>query len=346
MFCPVCQAEYRPGFYRCADCDVDLVERRPEGLRSNAQTQSPPEQYNALLWRGEDPHFYLALLGWLGRDVPSYGRPRYARQASESLASNDDAKPEFEVWVSESVLGRAKWILESVRQGYQQNWPGDRGQMSRDLRKREAAEPSRVCPLCSGEFPNASSLCPNCNVPLRLGRPDANEDTGARLLSDLAHPQFARELREALQSAHIPFNNANYASGDIVTGQYFVPNYNIAVMKADFARATELTARVLEHWEFEPAAGFRAGRKLEKTFWPRRGERNGWHPADLERLLWTGTNLSSLDAISMALREHQVPYRLDDSEPGPARIFVHPEDESGAREISAQVLEGIAPAEA
>jgi len=25
MFCPECRAEYRPGFSRCSDCDVDLV---------------------------------------------------------------------------------------------------------------------------------------------------------------------------------------------------------------------------------------------------------------------------------------------------------------------------------
>jgi hypothetical protein len=29
MFCPVCKAEYRSGFSRCADCDVDLVEELP-----------------------------------------------------------------------------------------------------------------------------------------------------------------------------------------------------------------------------------------------------------------------------------------------------------------------------
>ena len=27
MFCPECQAEYRPGFTRCSDCNVDLVEQ-------------------------------------------------------------------------------------------------------------------------------------------------------------------------------------------------------------------------------------------------------------------------------------------------------------------------------
>jgi len=25
MFCPECRAEYRPGFTRCSDCDVELV---------------------------------------------------------------------------------------------------------------------------------------------------------------------------------------------------------------------------------------------------------------------------------------------------------------------------------
>ena len=32
MFCPKCKSEYRDGFYKCADCGVDLV------------VQSPPEQ--------------------------------------------------------------------------------------------------------------------------------------------------------------------------------------------------------------------------------------------------------------------------------------------------------------
>lgn len=30
MFCPVCKAEYRRGFTRCSDCDVDLVRELPK----------------------------------------------------------------------------------------------------------------------------------------------------------------------------------------------------------------------------------------------------------------------------------------------------------------------------
>jgi hypothetical protein len=27
MYCPICRAEYREGFFECTDCDVDLVEK-------------------------------------------------------------------------------------------------------------------------------------------------------------------------------------------------------------------------------------------------------------------------------------------------------------------------------
>jgi hypothetical protein len=30
MFCPACRAEYRAGFTRCSDCDVDLVQELSE----------------------------------------------------------------------------------------------------------------------------------------------------------------------------------------------------------------------------------------------------------------------------------------------------------------------------
>ncbi|HNQ18982.1 MAG TPA: DUF2007 domain-containing protein [Smithellaceae bacterium] len=29
MFCPKCKSEYRQGFYQCADCGVELVDRLP-----------------------------------------------------------------------------------------------------------------------------------------------------------------------------------------------------------------------------------------------------------------------------------------------------------------------------
>jgi len=56
MLCPECRAEYRPGFTRCADCDVDLVANLPEvepgkSDRSNLEGDRSDLQE---VWSGDD----------------------------------------------------------------------------------------------------------------------------------------------------------------------------------------------------------------------------------------------------------------------------------------------------
>jgi hypothetical protein len=43
MFCPVCKSEYREGFTKCSDCDVDLVRQ----LAEDSEAKAP-------LWAGQD----------------------------------------------------------------------------------------------------------------------------------------------------------------------------------------------------------------------------------------------------------------------------------------------------
>jgi hypothetical protein len=52
MFCPNCEAEYRPGFTRCSDCEVALVARLEERdiPNNNPELSGTPE----LLWTGMD----------------------------------------------------------------------------------------------------------------------------------------------------------------------------------------------------------------------------------------------------------------------------------------------------
>src|SRR6266568_4505645 len=52
MFCPQCRVEYRPGFTRCSDCDVDLVERLPEPGRGSDAVPSDASLRG--VWTGED----------------------------------------------------------------------------------------------------------------------------------------------------------------------------------------------------------------------------------------------------------------------------------------------------
>ena len=342
MFCPVCKAEYRPGFHRCADCDVELVGSLREAERA---TTAPPERYGALLWRGEDPHFYVNLLGWLGREMDCYGKPERPAPPKYDGDPGIDAEPgEFEVWVPELDLDRAKWLLQTVSQNHEDNPPEDRNATRPASKKAGIGEQVGVCPLCFAEFASASSLCPNCNVPLHAGEIAGDEDTGARVLCQIWHPQFAAEVRRALQAARIPFNNGNYSETGIILGRGYVPSYKLLVLDADFERATQVMARVLQHWEFEPAAGFGPRPQVEKSFWPRRAEENDWQPQDLGLLLWTGANLGVARAIGLALREHEVPYRMDELEHGTTKIFIHPNDEADGREVVVQVAEGVPPA--
>jgi hypothetical protein len=247
------------------------------------------------------------------------------------------------VWVSEPDLARAKWLLRTASATHEENPPEDRDAKKLPVNKAESGKPVGMCPLCFAEFANASSLCPNCNVSLHAGEIVADEDTGARVLSDLWHPQFGIELRRALQTARIPFNNATYSTGDLIVGRGFAPNYEVLVLDADFERATRVLAGVLQHWEFEPGARFGPRRKAEKTFWPLRAAENNWQLEDLGMLLWAGANLEVSDAIGVALQEHHVAYRVDELERGTTKIFIHPEDEDGAREIVGQVVEGVPP---
>jgi hypothetical protein len=62
MFCPECKAEYRAGFTRCADCDVDLVadlsESKPDsGDHSNLQGDLSNLRE---VWTGDDQQSCVA----------------------------------------------------------------------------------------------------------------------------------------------------------------------------------------------------------------------------------------------------------------------------------------------
>lgn len=54
MFCPQCKAEYRSGFTRCLDCNVDLVEYPPEPGHGPISTSDLPDESLKEVWTGDD----------------------------------------------------------------------------------------------------------------------------------------------------------------------------------------------------------------------------------------------------------------------------------------------------
>ena len=72
MFCPVCKAEYREGFTRCADCDVALVRDLPQDAlvapEPAASPGDPGEDPFCSFWSGDDPRIHAELCELLDKE--------------------------------------------------------------------------------------------------------------------------------------------------------------------------------------------------------------------------------------------------------------------------------------
>src|SRR5882724_5687201 len=270
--------------------------------------------------------------------APCLGRPANPPMydSFEEQPAGSYLSVEFEVRVSEENLPFARWILDSVEELNKEtetatNFPRDEaGEME--------ASPgvTGVCPLCLGEFVMASS-CPNCGVPLRPPQSGSLQENPPKTLCYLAHPQFLADLRGALHEVGIAFNNSNFPEGPDARRS------DVVVLDSDFARATQILAQVLQYWEFDRSISLGLSRDPREPYWPSGAKDNGWYPEDLELLAWTGSNVGVLDSVGMALREHEIPYRVEAPEPGAAKVFIHSEDEDRAHEIVRAAVDGPPP---
>lgn len=349
VFCPECKAEYHPGFTHCVDCDVDLVAVSPATVVAKQvwETAAIAGNYTSQLWRGGDPHFYLALLSSLWtHGIACLGRPPSPPVLSADGASSyrGVATPSFEILVPERALPLAGWVLNSAREKY------DDGEKLDGATPPPPAEPRQEavseCSLCSAEFAPDAAACPNCGVPLKLSYGKSPFDPSSRLLCSLPHPRFNYAIRDALTNAGVAFNNASHFGRDMILGRSNVPSDYVVVPDQDYDRASGVLAQVLQHWEFEPGSGFENPPPNPlQSYWPARASANGWLPEDLTTIAWTGSNLGTLSQIAWAFREHEIPYAVDVSWIGTGKLMVHREDEAGSREIAAQVAENTPPAE-
>jgi hypothetical protein len=100
MFCRQCQAEYRQGFTRCSDCDVDLVYSLSQ--ESPAATDAPRVSGFAgqdgelrLIWKGNDEAACLALC----RDLLKVGIPYKVAQTPAGRDLRMRVKCQYEIGV-------------------------------------------------------------------------------------------------------------------------------------------------------------------------------------------------------------------------------------------------------
>jgi len=111
MFCPLCKAEYRPGFMKCSDCHATLLT-----------TKSEAQQFAVItLWRGKSKRGFEDVLSVLQRaDIPLRFKEHVKVQPTFQFAvfginlfpRRSTFENEFEVLVLAADAARARFALQ------------------------------------------------------------------------------------------------------------------------------------------------------------------------------------------------------------------------------------------
>lgn len=115
MYCPQCKAEYRQGFTRCADCEVDLVHEAPprtQGWGAASQPGSHGEDSEdpfCSFWRGDDPRIHAELCELLNEE----GIPHKTLRREDHLF-NLNSKSEFEIGIPFSQFEKAEAAVKDA----------------------------------------------------------------------------------------------------------------------------------------------------------------------------------------------------------------------------------------
>jgi hypothetical protein len=104
MFCPQCKAEYRPGFSRCSDCEVDLVDHLP--VESYRSTLAPLEAQRKRVWLSYEQGSCVYVCAGLS----AAGIPFEVTQGKHQISWNEDER--YEIWVPTEFYDKAKAIAE------------------------------------------------------------------------------------------------------------------------------------------------------------------------------------------------------------------------------------------
>jgi hypothetical protein len=121
MYCPQCKAEYRQGFTRCADCDVELVHEPPpagNGLGTKAEASSRAEDSEdpiCSFWRGDDPRIHAELCELLNEE----GIPHKTVRREDHLF-NLNTRSGFEIGIPFSQFEKAEAAIEDAYSGVEE----------------------------------------------------------------------------------------------------------------------------------------------------------------------------------------------------------------------------------
>lgn len=110
MFCPQCRVEYRPGFTRCTDCDVGLVDELPLA-RTDSFATNPGDEEDPFcaFWQGDDGRLHAEL----GAILDEAGVPHKTVRREDHLFNLKNF-PAFRMAVPFSLFEKAETAVKDA----------------------------------------------------------------------------------------------------------------------------------------------------------------------------------------------------------------------------------------
>jgi hypothetical protein len=112
MFCPGCKAEYRPGFTRCSDCEVELIDKLAETEPDRPKSQEFRDVNNpveiAHFVNVQQAEFAVSVLE--GSGIEAYiDQPFTGNIAPQYMLGSGGVR----LFVRAEDMERATWVLRS-----------------------------------------------------------------------------------------------------------------------------------------------------------------------------------------------------------------------------------------
>ena len=215
MFCPKCKVEYRPGFTRCSDCEVDLVDVLPEEDLSY-------EEPLTTLWECADQTECVGVC----QDLRSADIPYDVDQIPCEKTADMRVKWHYRILISRNDFDRAKELLSI--DAPQNTIP------SSDAEDEEIVDPT--VELADAGLPLTSESKPRD----RYLDPWYPEDATVEVWSQEAE-DLSSGIERSLDANYIHSRCDSYASG----------GKKIFVQPGDESFAREIVREIVEHTPLE-----------------------------------------------------------------------------------------------
>jgi hypothetical protein len=115
MYCPQCKAEYRQGFARCSDCDVDLVQElhaNTDGFAASGKaggSAADSDDPICSFWQGDDPRIHAEICELLNEQ----GIPHKTIRREDHLF-NLNSKSGFQIGIPFSQFEKAEAAIKDA----------------------------------------------------------------------------------------------------------------------------------------------------------------------------------------------------------------------------------------